>query len=206
MNAVVEELVQGQIKKDVPDFDIGDTVKVHVRIIEGNKERIQALTGTVIARKGHGISETFSIYRVAYGASMERVFPLHSPRVAKIEVIRKGKTRRSKLYFLRGAQGKKARLAERIMSKEARAKLAAETKAKEKASKAPKAEEKPAEPKAEKPAEPVAEKPEEPKAEKPAEPKAEKPAEPKAEKPAEPKAEKKPEAKSEEPKKDDDKG
>ncbi len=185
MNALIEELVQPQVKKDVPDFDIGDTVKVHVRIIEGDKERTQVLTGTVIARKGSGVSETFSIYRVAYGASMERVFPLHSPRIANIEVIRKGKTRRSKLYFLRGAQGKKARLAERIMSKDARAKLVADTKAKEA--------EKLAEVKAE---EPKIEEPkiEEPKAERPAEVKAE----PKAEKP-EAKAEDKP---KEEPKKD----
>ena len=117
MNAIVEELVQEQLRKDIPEFEVGDTVRVHVRIIEGDKERIQALTGTVIAKKGRGISETFSIYRVAYGISMERVFPLHSPRVAKIEVLRKGKTRRSKLYFLRGTQGKKARLQERILMK-----------------------------------------------------------------------------------------
>ncbi len=117
MNAIVEELAQEHIRADIPEFEVGDTVRVHVRIIEGDKERIQALTGTVIARKGRGVSETFSIYRVAYGISMERVFPLHSPRVAKIEVLRKGKTRRSKLYFLRGTQGKKARLQERILAK-----------------------------------------------------------------------------------------
>lgn len=117
MNALVEEIANDQLKSDIPDFEVGDTVRVHLRIIEGDKERIQALTGTVIARKGKGVAETFSIYRVAYGASMERVFPLHSPRVAKIEVMRKGKTRRSKLYFLRGLQGKKARIAERITAK-----------------------------------------------------------------------------------------
>ncbi|MCB1108601.1 MAG: 50S ribosomal protein L19, partial [Chlamydiia bacterium] len=98
---------------------------IQVRIIEGDKERIQSLTGTVIARKGSGISETFSIYRVAYGVSMERVFPLHSPRIAKIEVLRKGKTRRSKLYFLRGIQGKKARITERIMSSAKKGKISA---------------------------------------------------------------------------------
>ena len=108
MNALVDGITEEQLKTDIPEFNVGDTVRVHVRIIEGDKERVQVLTGTVIARKGKGIAETFSIYRVAYGASMERVFPLHSPRVAKIEVMRKGKTRRSKLYFLRGLQGKKS--------------------------------------------------------------------------------------------------
>lgn len=128
MNAIIEEINAEQLKGDVPEFEIGDTVRVHVRIIEGDKERIQALTGTVIARKGRGLSETFSIYRVAYGASMERVFPIHSPRVAKIEVLRKAKVRKSKLYYLRGAQGKKARLAERITTKKERAEKAAKTK------------------------------------------------------------------------------
>ena len=151
MNALVEEIANEQLKSDIPEFDVGDTVRVHLRIIEGDKERIQALTGTVIARKGKGIAETFSIYRVAYGASMERVFPLHSPRVAKIEVMRKGKTRRSKLYFLRGLQGKKARIAEKITAKPVAEKKAA----------APAVEE----PKAEAPA-PVVE---EPKVEAPAE-------------------------------------
>ena len=221
MNALLEEIANDHLKKDIPDFEVGDTVRVHVRIIEGDKERMQALTGTVIARKGAGVGETFSICRVAYGVSMERVFPLHSPRVAKIEVMRKGKTRRSKLYFLRGAQGKKARLAERIMTgvkKEkapAEAPKAEEPKEQEAKAEAPKAEEpkeqeaKAEAPKAEEPKEQEA-KAEAPKTEEPKKPKAkkaeaEKPAEepkaPKAKK-AEPKAKK--EIPAEEPKKDTD--
>lgn len=108
--AVVRNLEQQQLKKEIPNFKVGDTVSVHTRIIEGGKERIQIFTGTVIARKGGGLSETFSIHRVAYGEGMERVFPLHSPRVAKIEVVRQGDVRRSKLYNLRGTTGKKAKV------------------------------------------------------------------------------------------------
>ena len=113
---LIEEIEQEQLKKDIPEFAVGDTLKVHAKIIEGNKERIQAITGTVIARKGKGLSETFSLYRIAYGAAMERVFPIHSPRIAKIEVMKKGKVRRSKLYYLRGAFGKKAKVKEQIIS------------------------------------------------------------------------------------------
>jgi large subunit ribosomal protein L19 len=109
---IVKVLEKDQLRQDHPEFCVGDTIKVHLRIIEGDKERTQVLTGTVIARKGHGIAETFSIHRVAYGEGMERVFPLHSPRIAKIERVRRGRVRRAKLYFLRGAYGKKARLEE----------------------------------------------------------------------------------------------
>jgi large subunit ribosomal protein L19 len=109
-NSVVEKLVKDQLKKNIPDFRIGDTVKVHTRIIEGEKERVQVFTGTVIARKGAGISETFSVHRVAYGEGMERVFPLHSPRIAKIEVMKEGEVRRSKLYYLRGTSGKASKV------------------------------------------------------------------------------------------------
>lgn len=108
--AVIQKLEQGALKQDIPDFRIGDTVKVHVRIIEGSKERIQVFQGTVIARQGTGISETFSVHRVAYGEGMERTFLLHSPRVAKIEVVRRGQVRRAKLYYLRGKKGKKAKV------------------------------------------------------------------------------------------------
>jgi large subunit ribosomal protein L19 len=111
---IVEQLERDQLRKDVPEFDVGDTVKVHLRIIEGGKERTQTLSGTVIARKGRGIGETFTIHRVAYGEGMVRVFPLHSPRVSQIERVRRGKVRRAKLYFLRGKYGKKARLEENI--------------------------------------------------------------------------------------------
>lgn len=107
---LIEKLDQKFIKEDVPYFQVGDTVKVHLRIIEGQKERIQIFTGTVIARTGSGISETFSMHRVAYGEGMERVFVLNSPRIAKIEVVRAGRVRRAKLYYLRGKQGKKAKV------------------------------------------------------------------------------------------------
>lgn len=110
----IDELTAKQLKKDIPEFRIGDTINVHTRIIEGEKERIQVFTGTVIARKGAGISETVSLYRVAYGAGIERVFSLHSPRIAKIEVERSGKVRKSKLYYLRGLSGKKAKIQGRL--------------------------------------------------------------------------------------------
>jgi len=113
-DALLEEIETSQLKADIPHFNVGDTIKVHIRIIEGEKERTQVFTGTVIARKGSGISETFSMYRVAYGAGMERVFPLHSPRIAQIEVVRLGKVRRAKLYYLRGTAGKAAKVKEKI--------------------------------------------------------------------------------------------
>ena len=108
--AVIEKLEKKQMKKKLPAFSVGDTVRVHIRIIEGDKERIQVFMGNVIARKGVGISETFSVHRVAYGEGMERVFMLHSPRIAKIEVTKEGHVRRGKLYYLRGTSGKKAKV------------------------------------------------------------------------------------------------
>lgn len=119
--ALIEEIESGQLKKDIPHFNVGDTIKVHIRIIEGEKERIQVFTGTVIGRKGSGLSETFSMYRIAYGTRMERIFSLHSPRIAKIEVLRSGKVRRAKLYYLRGAAGKAAKVKEKIGIKKAKA-------------------------------------------------------------------------------------
>lgn len=107
---IVQKIDASQCKSDIPDFRIGDTIRVHTRIIEGEKERIQMFTGTVIARKGTGVSETFSLRRIAYGEGMERVFPLHSPRIAKIEVMKEGHVRRSKLYYLRGTYGKAAKV------------------------------------------------------------------------------------------------
>lgn len=115
--ALIEEIESGQLKKEIPQFNVGDTLKVYLRIIEADKERLQLFSGTVIARKGCGISETFSIYRVAYGAGMERVFCLHSPRIAKIEVVRSGKVRRAKLYYLRGVSGKASKVKEKRVSK-----------------------------------------------------------------------------------------
>jgi len=111
--SVIQKLEKSQLKAKVDEFAIGDTVRVHTRIIEGEKERIQIFTGTVIARKGTGLSETFSIHRVAYGEGMERVFPLHSPRISKIEVVKEGKVRRAKLYYLRGTTGKASKVKRR---------------------------------------------------------------------------------------------
>jgi large subunit ribosomal protein L19 len=113
----IQELEAKQLKSDIPEFRIGDTLNIHTRIIEGEKERIQLFSGTVIARRGSGLAETISLYRVAYGAGIERVFPIHSPRIAKIEVARSGKVRRAKLYELRGASGKKAKVEGRLGKK-----------------------------------------------------------------------------------------
>ena len=115
--AIIQKLEQEQLKSKVANFNVGDTVSVHTRIIEGEKERIQVFTGTVIARKGKGLSETFSLHRVAYGEGMERVFLLHSPRISKIEVIKEGHVRRSKLYYLRGTSGKASKVKGRISAK-----------------------------------------------------------------------------------------
>lgn len=113
---IIQELEAGFLKSNIPDFRVGDTVSVHTRIIEGDKERLQVFTGTVIARKGSCLSETFSIYRVSYGSGMEKVFMVHSPRIAKIEVIKMGDVRRGKLYYLRGVSGKAAKVKELIGS------------------------------------------------------------------------------------------
>ena len=110
----VEKISQEQAKQDRhPDFVIGDTVKVHYKIKEGGKERIQVYSGTVIARKGGGVMESITVRRVSYGEGVERVFPLNSPSVDKIEIERHGKVRRAKLYYLRDLAGKKARIKER---------------------------------------------------------------------------------------------
>ena len=111
---VIKELTQSCMKNDVPEILIGSTVKVHVRIKEGEKERIQVFEGTVIAKNNSGIAETFTVRRVAYGVGVERVFPVHSPSVAKVELIRKGRVRRAKLYYLRDRVGKAAKVKELI--------------------------------------------------------------------------------------------
>lgn len=108
--AVIQKLEKRHLKSDIPEFKVGDTLKIHTKIVEGDKERVQVFTGTVIARKGTGLSETFSLHRVAFGEGMERVFPLHSPRIARIEVMQRGDVRRSKLYYLRGTHGKKSKV------------------------------------------------------------------------------------------------
>ena len=109
---MIEELETSYLKTDAPVFNVGDTIRVQTRIVEGEKERLQAFTGTVVAKKGTGLSETFTLYRTAYGSSMERVFLLHSPRISEIEVIRPGKVRRAKLYYLRGRSGKATKIRE----------------------------------------------------------------------------------------------
>ena len=111
---IIEEVESSYLKKKVPVFNVGDVVRVQTRIVEGEKERTQAFMGTVIARKGQGLSETFTLYRTAYGSSMDRVFLLHSPRIAGIEVVRSGKVRRAKLYFLRGKEGKGKKIREKF--------------------------------------------------------------------------------------------
>ncbi len=109
---ILEKIRTGQLKKDIPDFRVGDTVRVHVRIKEGDRERIQPFSGTVIARDGTGATETITVRRVSYGEGVERVFPLHAPTVAKIEVEKRGRVRRAKLYYLRRSVGKKSKVAE----------------------------------------------------------------------------------------------
>ena len=111
---VIKELTADMLKKDAPEILIGSTVKVHVRIKEGEKERIQVFEGTVIAKNNSGIAETVTVRRVSYGVGVERVFPVHSPNVAKVELVRKGKIRRAKLYYLRDRVGKAAKVKERI--------------------------------------------------------------------------------------------
>ena len=102
------------LKAEVPEINIGSTVRVHVKIREGERERIQVFEGTIIARKGSGVSETFTVRRVSYGVGVEKVFPVNSPNVAKVELVRSGKVRRSKLYYLRDRVGKAAKVKEQI--------------------------------------------------------------------------------------------
>ena len=113
---------QGSMKAELPQFSVGDTVNVRCRIVEGDKERVQVYTGTVIGRRGSGIGETFTVRRIVNNEGVERTFPIHSPKVADVEVVRRGKTRRAKLYFLRDRVGKATRLKEiREPSKKERA-------------------------------------------------------------------------------------
>ena len=102
---VIDKITKKQMNPNVPEFRVGDTVRVDVKIIEGKRERIQAFEGTVIARKGGGISETFTVRKVSYGVGVERIFPMHSPKIANITVVKKGKVRRAKLNFLRNVVG-----------------------------------------------------------------------------------------------------
>jgi large subunit ribosomal protein L19 len=109
----MQRLEKRWLKSDVPTFAVGDTVRVHVKVIEGEKERIQVFEGVVIAKKGTSNRETFTVRKVSYSVGVERVFPVHSPFVEKVDVIRSGRVRRAKLYYLRSRQGRSARIAER---------------------------------------------------------------------------------------------
>ncbi len=104
---------QASLKDDIPDFAPGDTVKVHVRVVEGNRERVQVFEGDVIGRQGSGVRETFKVRKLSFGVGVERTFPLHSPIIAKLEVVRRGDVRRAKLYYLRDRVGKRARIKEK---------------------------------------------------------------------------------------------
>ncbi|MEX5284584.1 50S ribosomal protein L19 [Selenomonas sputigena] len=110
---IIQALEQEQLRSDIPEFAPGDTVRVHVKVVEGTRERIQAFEGVVIARSGTGVRETFTVRRISYGVGVERTFPVHSPRLDKIQLMRRGIVRRAKLYYLRNLTGKAARIRER---------------------------------------------------------------------------------------------
>jgi large subunit ribosomal protein L19 len=117
----LERVQRSFTKKSMPSFEIGDTVKVHVKVVEGEKERIQVYEGTVISRKGSLNTETFTVRKVSYGVGVERIFPIHSPIVSKVDVVRQGRVRRAKLYYLRGKKGKFAKVEEREFTGERKA-------------------------------------------------------------------------------------
>jgi len=112
VHKLIHEITKEQLRTDLPDFRPGDTVRVHVKVVEGTRERIQIYEGVVIKRRGGGISETFTVRKISYGVGVERTFPLHTPKIAKLEVVRRGKVRRAKLYYLRELRGKAARIKE----------------------------------------------------------------------------------------------
>ncbi|HQA07081.1 MAG TPA: 50S ribosomal protein L19 [Syntrophomonadaceae bacterium] len=113
MNNIIRSIEEEQYRNDIPRFGPGDTIKVHVKVVEGTRERIQIFEGTVIKIRGTGLSQTFTVRRVSYGVAVERTFPMHSPKIAKIEVVRRGKVRRARLFYLRDKVGKKARVKEK---------------------------------------------------------------------------------------------
>lgn len=112
MSKIIDAINQENLKASIPEFNVGDTVKVMVKVIEGDRERLQAFEGIVIARKHGGISETFTVRRMSFGVGVEKTFPIHSPKVADIQVVRKGRVRRAKLYYLRARTGKAAKVKE----------------------------------------------------------------------------------------------
>lgn len=113
MSKVIEKITSAQLRSDIPEFRPGDTVRVHAKVVEGSRERIQIFEGLVIKRRGAGISETYTVRKISNGVGVERTFPVHTPRVAKIEVVRKGRVRRAKIYYIRALSGKAARIKER---------------------------------------------------------------------------------------------
>ena len=113
MSEIIKSIENAQLRTDRPEFSVGDTLRVFVKVVEGNRERLQAFEGTVIARRNGSCRETFTVRRVSYGIGVERTFPLHSPRVDSIKVVRRGKVRRAKLYYLRDRSGKAAKVKER---------------------------------------------------------------------------------------------
>ena len=110
---IIDTIEKEGMRTDLPTFDIGDTVKVYVKVVEGNRERLQGFEGVVIARKNGGVRETFTVRRVSFGVGIERTFPLHSPKIDHIDVVRKGEVRRAKLYYLRERSGKSAKIREK---------------------------------------------------------------------------------------------
>ena len=114
MSNIIEQIEREYMKKEVPAFNVGDTVKVFVKVVEGSRERLQAFEGIVISKKNGSVRETFTVRRVSFGVGIERSFPLHSPRIDRIEVVRRGKVRRAKLYYLRKLSGKAAKITEKI--------------------------------------------------------------------------------------------
>ena len=112
MNEIIRSIESAQLKSDIPAFNVGDTVRVQVKVVEGSRERLQAFEGVVIARRNGSVRETFTVRRTSYGIGVERTFPINSPRVDHVEIIRRGKVRRAKLYYLRERQGKAAKIKE----------------------------------------------------------------------------------------------
>ena len=117
MNAIIREIEQEQMKKELPEFKVGDTVRVHAKIVEGAKERVQVFEGVVIKRQNGSVRETFTVRRLSYGVGVEKTWPIHSPRVDNVEIVRRGVVRRAKLFYLRGRVGKAAKVKEEIFRK-----------------------------------------------------------------------------------------
>ena len=116
MNPLIQSLTEGQLRTDIPSFRPADTVRVHAKVVEGTRERIQIFEGVVISRKGQGISEMYTVHKISSGIGVERTFPIHTPRVEKIEVVRYGKVPRAKLYYLRALQGKVAHVSKKSVN------------------------------------------------------------------------------------------